>query len=240
MLAAAGYAFFLSPNQTPTLDTYYLKKLSGLAGNDGFTINPIFEQLFFIMGIWPVRFGSSCLCQAETLAKHVSWHLAMQAIYAALLIPGGRSGNKVTCHSFSVHTNSVSTADHEALQVPAWPFVSLSFGLGYFALGPYFAGVWCCSTAAIPSQQPPVSANGIACSVDALARGGCDLSLTQGRRGVACYLEQLLCLKEGCCMSVKQTARDVRACRSNWPDMPAQRWSRPSQLSSCWAAWRCS
>lgn len=62
-----------SPNQTPTLDMYYLKKLSGLAGDDGFKVNVIFEQLFFIMGIWP-------------------------AVYAALLIPAGRSGNQVMCY----------------------------------------------------------------------------------------------------------------------------------------------
>lgn len=38
-------------------------------------------------------------------------------IYCALLIPGGKSGNKI----------------------PAWPFISASFGLGAFALIPYFA-----------------------------------------------------------------------------------------------------
>ena len=132
-------------------------------------MNPIFEQLFFIMGIWPVRLKSSCLCQPQILGRHVLRELAVQAIYAALLIPGGRSGNKVTCHTFLGPTNTLSTADHEALQVPAWPFVSLSFGLGYFALGPYFAGARCCTMAAIPAQQPPVSVDRTACSVDALA-----------------------------------------------------------------------
>ena len=72
---------------------YYLKKLSGITGNDGFVMNPIFEQLFFIMGIWPVRPppkspASACSEQGLTIRP-------VQAIYAALLIPGGRSGNKV-------------------------------------------------------------------------------------------------------------------------------------------------
>jgi hypothetical protein len=42
-----------------------------LGVDDGVQINAVFTQLFFIMGLWP-------------------------AIYAALLIPSARSGNKVT------------------------------------------------------------------------------------------------------------------------------------------------
>ena len=68
---AAGYAFFVSPNQTPYRDMYFLEKLSGLGVNDGVQINAVFTQLFFVMGLWP-------------------------CIYAALLIPSARSGNKVT------------------------------------------------------------------------------------------------------------------------------------------------
>ena len=39
----------------------------------------------------------------------------------------------------------------DALQVPAWPFVTLSFAFGVFALGPYFA-LWKPSKQA---QSPP-------------------------------------------------------------------------------------
>lgn len=60
----------LSPNQTPYRDMYFLEKLVGIGEKDGVQINAVFTQLFFIMGIWP-------------------------AIYAALLIPSARSGNKV-------------------------------------------------------------------------------------------------------------------------------------------------
>ena len=67
----AGYAFFLSPNQTPYRDMYFLEKLSGLGVNDGVQINAVFAQLFFIMGLWP-------------------------CIYAALLIPSARSGNSAS------------------------------------------------------------------------------------------------------------------------------------------------
>ncbi|KAK9823772.1 hypothetical protein WJX72_005409 [[Myrmecia] bisecta] len=90
--ALLGYAFFLSPNQTPFRDQYFLEKLVGVGVQDGVTINSVFSQLFLIMGVYP-------------------------AIYAALLIPSARSANKI----------------------PAWPFVAVSFFLGAFALGPYFA-----------------------------------------------------------------------------------------------------
>lgn len=46
-----------------------------------------------------------------------SYFAVIPAIYAALLIPGARSENKI----------------------PAWPFVSASFFLGAFALVPYMA-----------------------------------------------------------------------------------------------------
>lgn len=55
-------------------------------------MNPIFYSLFNLMGVYP-------------------------AIYAALLVPGGRSANGV----------------------PAYPFVIGSFFLGAFALLPYMA-----------------------------------------------------------------------------------------------------
>ena len=68
--AYAGYALLLSPNQTPYRDMYFLEKLTGLGVEDGVQINAVFTQLFFMMGLWP-------------------------AIYAALLVPSARSGNKV-------------------------------------------------------------------------------------------------------------------------------------------------
>ncbi|CAL5224193.1 g6835 [Coccomyxa viridis] len=101
---SVGYAFFLSPNQTPYRDMYFLMKLTGLGENDGVQVNAVFTAICLMMGVWP-------------------------CIYSALLIPSARSGNKV----------------------PAWPFVSLSFAFGVFALGPYFA-LWKPSKQA---QSPP-------------------------------------------------------------------------------------
>ena len=68
--AIAAYVFLWSPNQTPLRDSYFLEKIVGLGQADGVAINAVFTQLFFVMGIWPM-------------------------IYTALLIPAGKSGNKV-------------------------------------------------------------------------------------------------------------------------------------------------
>lgn len=90
--AVLYYAFALAPGQTPYRDKYFIEKLVGLGENDGVQLNAVFTQLFTIMGVYPV-------------------------IYASLLLPAGRSGNKI----------------------PAWPFVTASFAAGVFALLPYFA-----------------------------------------------------------------------------------------------------
>lgn len=56
------YATQFSPNQVPAFDTYLIRKFLFLEVDD-VRINPIFTQIFFAMGIWPV-------------------------IYSALLVPG--------------------------------------------------------------------------------------------------------------------------------------------------------
>mmetsp|Transcript_16127 Transcript_16127/g.34903 ORF Transcript_16127/g.34903 Transcript_16127/m.34903 type:complete len:271 (+) Transcript_16127:1-813(+) len=86
-----AYVFMLAPNQTPYRDQLLIKLIVGITKDDTYQVNQVFYCLFNIMGIYP-------------------------AIYASLLIPAGRSENKV----------------------PAWPFVTLSFAFGVFALLPYF------------------------------------------------------------------------------------------------------
>lgn len=56
------YATQFSPNQVPAFDTYLIRKFLFLEVDD-VRINPIFTQIFFAMGVWPV-------------------------IYSALLVPG--------------------------------------------------------------------------------------------------------------------------------------------------------
>ena len=71
----AVYAFLLSPNQTPFRDRYFLEKLIGLGVEDGVPLNAIVQQLFLIMGVWPL-------------------------VYTALLVPSGKSDNGVPAWPF--------------------------------------------------------------------------------------------------------------------------------------------
>lgn len=66
----AVYGFFLATNQTPYRDQIFIQRIIGIGEKDGFIVNPVFVSLFSIMGIYP-------------------------AIYASLLVPAGRSENKV-------------------------------------------------------------------------------------------------------------------------------------------------
>ncbi|CAJ2668342.1 uncharacterized protein LOC123908206 [Trifolium pratense] len=60
------YVSFLSPNQTPSRDMYFLKKLLNLKGDDGFRMNEVLVAEWYIMGLWPL-------------------------VYSMLLLPTGRS-----------------------------------------------------------------------------------------------------------------------------------------------------
>ena len=98
------YAFKLAPNAASVTDRTLLEAAINLGvGEDGVLINRVFFALFNLMGVW----GS---------------------VYACLLLPTGRSANRV----------------------PAWPFVAAAFFLGTFALLPYFA-IW--QPTAPPTQQ---------------------------------------------------------------------------------------
>ncbi|XP_073026653.1 uncharacterized protein [Primulina eburnea] len=63
------YVFFLAPNQTPATDSYFLKKLLNLEGDDGFKMNEVLVALWYIMGLWPL-------------------------VYSMLLLPTARSGSR--------------------------------------------------------------------------------------------------------------------------------------------------
>lgn len=76
-LLLAGYVLLLSPTQSPVRDQYFIEKLVGIAEPGGPEINAVFTALFNIMGIWP-------------------------AIYTALLVPSGKSGNKVGLHDLAL------------------------------------------------------------------------------------------------------------------------------------------
>ena len=87
----ADYGFVLSPNQTPYRDMYFLEKLLGLGADDGVAVNTVFTRLCWLMGVWP-------------------------AVYASLLLPTAKSGNKV-CAACILHCTlqCILHAKHDAM-----------------------------------------------------------------------------------------------------------------------------
>lgn len=51
------YVFKLTPNQTPSRDEYFLRKLLNLKGDDGFRMNEVLVSLWYIMGLWPLAYS---------------------------------------------------------------------------------------------------------------------------------------------------------------------------------------
>merc|ERR1711937_250025 len=87
------YTTKFAPDAASVTDRALLEGVLNMGvDSEGGAINKIVYSLFFLMGGW-------------------------SAIYASLLLPTGKSGNKI----------------------PAWPFLSLSVFLGTFSLLPYFA-----------------------------------------------------------------------------------------------------
>ncbi len=116
------YALNFSPNQTPARDLYFLMKLVPGSGapDDGVSVNQVFSALFNAMGVMP-------------------------ALYAALLVPAGRSGG-----------GGKSNEDGKLAfppRLPAFPFIVGSFALGFFALGPYLA-LWTPAPSAESLPEP--------------------------------------------------------------------------------------
>jgi hypothetical protein len=107
------YALNFSPNQTPARDMYFLAKLVPGSGapDDGVAVNRVFAALFNAMGVMP-------------------------ALYAALLIPAGRSGG---AKRGAGEGDGGGGGFPFPPRLPAFPFVVGSFALGFFALGPYLA-----------------------------------------------------------------------------------------------------
>lgn len=104
---------------------YFLMKLIPGSGapDDGVAVNQVFAALFNAMGLMP-------------------------ALYAALLVPAGRSGGGAKGRE-----GGGGFLSSFPPRLPAFPFVAGSFALGFFALGPYLA-LW---TPAPPAEALPES-----------------------------------------------------------------------------------
>ncbi|CAI9089839.1 OLC1v1024487C1 [Oldenlandia corymbosa var. corymbosa] len=60
------YVFILAPNQTPSTDTYFVKKLLNVIGDDGFRMNEVLVALWYIMGLFPLVYSMLLLPSARS------------------------------------------------------------------------------------------------------------------------------------------------------------------------------
>ncbi|KZV20920.1 hypothetical protein F511_08834 [Dorcoceras hygrometricum] len=84
------YVFLLSPNQTPETDSYFLKKLLNLEGDDGFKMNEVIVALWYIMGLWPLVYSMLLLPTARSSRSKIPlWPFLVLSFFggAYLLIP---------------------------------------------------------------------------------------------------------------------------------------------------------
>ncbi|KAM1010440.1 hypothetical protein ACFX2J_045618 [Malus domestica] len=65
------YVLTLSPNQTPSRDMYFLKKLLNLKGEDGFRMNEVLVSVWYIMGLWPLVYSMLMLPTARSSKSKV-------------------------------------------------------------------------------------------------------------------------------------------------------------------------
>ncbi|CAH8261899.1 unnamed protein product [Arabidopsis lyrata] len=76
------YCFNLAPDQTPTQDLYFLKKLLNLKGDDGFRMNQILVGLWYIMGLWPLVYGMLLLPTARS--KTPAWPFVVLSFFGGV------------------------------------------------------------------------------------------------------------------------------------------------------------
>ncbi|KAL3502578.1 hypothetical protein ACH5RR_037027 [Cinchona calisaya] len=60
------YVVFVAPNQTPSSDVYFLKKLLNVMGDDGFQMNEVLMALWYIMGLYPFVYSMLLLPTARS------------------------------------------------------------------------------------------------------------------------------------------------------------------------------
>ncbi|CAH2052534.1 unnamed protein product [Thlaspi arvense] len=76
------YCFNLAPDQTPTQDLYFLKKLLNLKGDDGFRMNQILVGLWYIMGLWPLVYGMLLLPTGRS--KTQAWPFVVLSFFGGV------------------------------------------------------------------------------------------------------------------------------------------------------------
>ncbi|KAL8478262.1 hypothetical protein ACS0TY_030238 [Phlomoides rotata] len=84
------YVFFLAPNQTPVTDSYFLKKLLNLKGEDGFELNEVLVALWYIMGLWPLLYSMLLIPTSRSSKSKIPvWPFVVLSFFggAYVLIP---------------------------------------------------------------------------------------------------------------------------------------------------------
>ncbi|XP_010514529.1 PREDICTED: uncharacterized protein LOC104790465 [Camelina sativa] len=76
------YCFNLAPDQTPTQDLYFLKKLLNLKSDDGFRMNQILVGLWYIMGLWPLVYGMLLLPTGRS--KTPAWPFVVLSFFGGV------------------------------------------------------------------------------------------------------------------------------------------------------------
>ncbi|KAL1192030.1 hypothetical protein V5N11_025807 [Cardamine amara subsp. amara] len=76
------YCFNLAPDQTPTQDLYFLKKLLNLKSGDGFRMNQILVGLWYIMGLWPLVYGMLLLPTGRS--KTPAWPFVVLSFFGGV------------------------------------------------------------------------------------------------------------------------------------------------------------
>ncbi|CAN8270592.1 unnamed protein product [Cochlearia groenlandica] len=77
------YCFNLAPDQTPTRDLYFLKKLLNLKGEDGFRMNQVLVGLWYIMGLWPLVYAM-LLLPTGTSTKPPAWPFVVLSFFGGV------------------------------------------------------------------------------------------------------------------------------------------------------------
>ncbi|EXB34471.1 hypothetical protein L484_004861 [Morus notabilis] len=79
------YVFNLAPNQTPSRDVYFLKKLSNLKGDDGFRMNQVLVALWYIMGLWPLVYSNLLLPTGRSSKSNVAaWPFIVLSLFGGV------------------------------------------------------------------------------------------------------------------------------------------------------------
>lgn len=81
------YVTFLSPNQTPSTDLYFLKKLLNLKGDDGFRMNEVLVSLWYLMGLWPFVYSMLLLPTARTQRNRIPvWPFLILSFFGGVYV----------------------------------------------------------------------------------------------------------------------------------------------------------